>query len=122
MPPKCRANDGILGLKGGGNWEPPTRHLGRKKAERVVGGVQQPARYPTGRVAMADIIKYRRYGGYLFPKAPFYRLCQAIVSDLALEQQFRWQRSGVECLQVVAEEFLLMTMTGKLSFSPSIII
>jgi histone H3 len=122
MPPKRRANDGILGRKGGGNWGPPTRHLGRKRAGRVVGGVQQPARYPTGRVAMAEIIKYRRDGGYLIPKAPFYRLCQEIVSDLALEQQFRWQRSAVECLQVAAEEFLVMTMTGKLSSSPSIII
>jgi histone H3/H4 len=122
MPPKRRANDGILGRKGGGNWGPPTRYLGRKRAGRVVSGVQQPARYPTGRVAMAEIIKYRRDGGYLIPKAPFYRLCQEIVSDLALEQQFRWQRSAVECLQVAAEEFLVMTMTGKLNSSPSIII
>jgi len=122
MPPKRRANDGILGRKGGGNWGPPTPHLGRKRARRVVGGVQQPARYPTGRVAMAEIIKYRRDGGYLLPKAPFYRLCQEIVSDLALEQEFRWQRSAVESLQVAAEEFLVITMTGKLSSSPSIII
>ena len=121
MPPKRRANDGFFGRKGGGNWGPPTRHLGRKRAERVVGGVQQPARYPTGRVAMAEIIKYRRDGGYLIPKAPFYRLCQEM-SDLALAQQFRWQRSAVECLQVAAEEFLVMTITGKLSSSPSIII
>jgi len=71
---------------------------------------------------MAEIIKYRRDGGYLIPKAPFYHLCQEIVGDLALEQQFRWQRSAVECLQVAAEEFLGMTMTGKLSSSPSIII
>jgi len=71
---------------------------------------------------MAEIIKYRRDGGYLIPKAPFYPLCQEIVSDLALEQQFPWQRSAVECLQVVAEEFLVMTMTGKLSSSSSIII
>jgi len=89
MPPKRRANDGILGHKGGGNWRRPTQHLGRKRARRVVGGVQQPARYPTGRVAIAEIIKYRRDGGYLIPKAPFCRLCQEIVSDLALEQQFR---------------------------------
>ena len=122
MPPKRRTNDGILGRKGGGNWGPPTRHLGRKRAGSVVGGVQQPARYPTSRVAMAGIIKSRRDGGYLIPKASFYRLCQEIVSDLALEQQFRWQRSAVECLQVAAEEFLVMTMTGKLSSSPSIII
>jgi len=122
MPPKRRANDGILGRKGGGNWGPPTRHLCRKRAGRVVGGVQQPARYPTGRVAMAEIIKYCRDSGYLIPKGPFYRLCQEIVSDLALEQQFRWQRSAVECLQVGAEEFLVMTMSGKLSSSPSIII
>ena len=81
MPPKRRANDGILGRKRGGNWGPPTRHLGRKRAGRVVGGVQQPARYPTGRVAMAEIIKYRRDGGYLIPEAPFYRLCQESVSD-----------------------------------------
>jgi len=121
MPPKRRANDGILGRKGGGNLGPPTQHLGRKRAGRVVGGVQQPARYPTSRVAMTEIIKYHRDGGYLIPKAPFYRLCQEIVKDLALEQQFRWQRSAVECLWVAAEEFLVMTMTGKLSSSPSII-
>jgi len=96
MPPKRRAHDRILGRKGGGNWGPPTRHLGRKRAGRVVGGVQQPAGYATGRVAMADIIKYRRDSGYPIPKAPFYRLCQEIVSDLAREQQFRWQRSAVE--------------------------
>jgi len=122
MPPKCRANDGILGRKGGGNLGPLTRHLGRKSAGRVVGGVQQPARYPTGRVAMTEIIKYGRDGGYLIPKGLFYRLCHEIVSDLALEQQLGWQRSAVECLQVAAEEFLVMTMTGKLSSSPCIII
>jgi len=124
MPLKPHANDGILGRKGGGNWGPPTRHLGRKSAGRVVGWVQQPARYPTGSVAMAESIKYRRDGRYLIPKAPFYRLCQEIVtvSNLALEQQFRWQKSAVQCLQVAAEEFLVMTMTGKLSSSPSIII
>jgi len=122
MPPKSRANNGILGRKGGGNWGPPTEHLGRKIARRVVGRVQQPARYPTGRVTMAEIINYRRDGGYLIPEAPFYRLCQEIVLDLALEQQFRWWRSAVECLQVAEEEFLVMTMTGKLSSSPRIII
>ena len=71
---------------------------------------------------MAEIIKYRRDGGSLIPKAPFYRLCQEIVSDLALEQQFRWQRSAVEFLQVAAEVFLVLTMTSKLSSSPTIII
>jgi len=71
---------------------------------------------------MVEIIKYRRDGWYLILKAPFYRLCQEIVSDLALEQQFRGERSAVECLQVLAEEFLVMTMTGKLSSSPTIII
>jgi len=71
---------------------------------------------------MAEIIKYRRDGGYLIPNALFYRLCQEIVSDWALEQHFRWQRSAVESLQVAAEGFLVMTMTGKLSSSPSIII
>jgi len=88
MPPKRCADDGILDRKGGGNWGPPTRHLGRKRAGRVVGRVQPPARYPTGRVAMAEIIKYHRDGGNLIPKAPFYRLCLEIMSDLALEQQF----------------------------------
>jgi len=102
MPPKRRAHDGILGGKGDGNWGPLTRHPGWKRAGRVVGGVQQPARYPTGRVAMPEIIKYRRDGGYIIPKVPFYRLYQEIVSELALEQQFhgrdqrlnasRWQR------------------------------
>jgi len=80
------------------------------------------ARYPTGRVAMAEIIKYHCNGGYLIPKASFYHLCQGIVSDLALEQRFRWQRSAIECFHRAAEEFLVMTMTSKLSFSPSIII
>jgi len=122
MPLKRRANHGILGHKGGGNWGPPTRHLGRKRARRVVGEVQLPARYSTGRVAIAEIIKYRRDGAYLIPKAPFFRLCQEIGSDLALKQQFRWQRSAVECLRVAAEEFPVMTKTGKLSSSPSIII
>jgi len=117
-----RADQSILGRKGGGNWGPATRHLGRKRAGRVVNGVQRPARYPNGRVAMAEIIKYRRDGGYLIPKAPFYRLCQEIVADLTLEQRLRWQRSAVECLQVAAEEFLVMTMTGKLNFCPNKII
>jgi len=71
---------------------------------------------------MAEIIKYHREGGYLIPKAPYYCLCQEIVSDVALEQQFRWQRSAVECLQRAVEEFLVMTITGKLGSSPSIII
>ena len=92
MPPKRRVNDGVLDGKGGGNWGPPTRHLGRKRAGRVVGGVQRPAPYPTGRVAIAEIIKYSRDGGYLIPKAPFYRLCQEIVGNLELGQRFRWQR------------------------------
>ena len=81
MSPKRRVNNGILGGKGGGNWGPTTRHLDRKRVGRVVGGVQRPARYPSGRVAMAEIIKYSRDGGYLIPKAPFYRLCQDIVRD-----------------------------------------
>jgi len=88
MHPKRRTNDGLLGRKGRGNWGPPTRHLGRKRAGRVVGGVQQQARYPTGRVAMVEIIKYHRDGGNLIPKAILYLLWQEIVSDLALEQQF----------------------------------
>jgi len=71
---------------------------------------------------MAENIKYRRHGGYLIPKAPFYRLCQEIVSDLALEQPIRWQTSAVESLMVVAEQFRVMTMRGKKSPSPSIII
>jgi len=58
--------------------------------------VQQPARYPTGRVAMTEIIKYCRDGGYLIPKGPFYCLCEEIVSYLALEQQFGWQTSAVD--------------------------
>jgi len=103
MPPKRLANDGILGRKGGGNWGPPTRHLGWNRAGRVVGGVQQPARYPTGTVAMAEIIKYCRDGRYLMPQAPCYRLCQEIVPDLALEQQFCSQRLAVEYLQVTAK-------------------
>jgi len=119
MPPKRRANDGILGHKGAGNWGPPTRDHDQKRAVRVVGGVQQLACYPTGKVVMAEIIKSRRDGGYLIPKAPFYHLCQEIVSELAVEQQFRWQRSAVACLQVAAEEFLVMAMNGKLSSPPS---
>jgi len=71
---------------------------------------------------MPEIIKYRRDGGYLIPKAPFFCLCQEVVSGLALEQQFRWQRSAIQYLQVAAEECLVMTMTTKLSSSPIIII
>jgi len=120
MPPKRYANDAILVHKGGGNWGPPTWHLGWKRAGGVIGDVQQPAQYPTGWIGMAQIIKYRQDVGYLIPKVPFYRLCQGIMSDLALEQQFRWQRSALECLQVAAE--VMITMTGRLSSSPSIII
>jgi len=122
MPPKRRANDSILVRNGDGNWGHPTWHLGQQRAGRVVGRVQQLARDPTGRVAMVEIINYRRDGGYLIPKALFYRLSQEMVSDLALEQQFPWQRAAVECLQVAAEEFLVIAMTGKLSSSPRIII
>jgi len=71
---------------------------------------------------MAENIKYRRHGGYLILKAPFCCLCQEIVSDLALEQQIRWQTSAVESLMVVAELFRVMRMRGKMSSSPSIII
>ena len=118
MPPKRRVNDGVLGGKGGGKWGPLTRHPGRKRAGRVVSGVERPARYPSSRVAMAEIIKYSLDGGYLIPKAPFYRLCQEIVGDLELGQRFLWQRSAVKCLQVAAEEFMVMTMTGKLNYYP----
>jgi len=111
-----------LGRKGDGNWGLPTWHLGQEIAGRVVGRVQQVARDATGGVARAEIIKYRRDGGYLIPKAPFLRLSKAMVSDLALEQQFPWQRAAVECLQVAAQEFLVMAMTGKLSSSPRIVI
>jgi len=122
MPPKHCANDCILGRKGGGNCGPPTWHVVQQIGGRVVGGVHQPALYPTGRVAMAEIIKYRQDRQYLIPKARFFRLCQEIVSGLALEQQFRWQRSAVESLQLAAEECLVMTMPGMLSSSPSVII
>jgi len=122
MPPKRCANDRILGRKGSRNWGPPTRHLGWKRGRRVVGGVQPLARYPTGTVGMAELIKYYHDGGYLISQALFYGLCPEIVSDLALEQQFRWQRSAVECLHVAAEELLVMTMTGNWSSAPSIII
>jgi len=122
MPPKCCANDGIWGRKGGGNCGPPTQHRGRKRPGRVVVGVPRPDRYPTSGVALSEIFKYHRHGGYLILKAPFHRLCEEIGSDWALEQQFRWQRSAVEYRQVAAEEFLLMTMTSKLNSSPSIII
>jgi len=81
MPPKGLSNDGILGRKGWWNWGPPTQDLGRNRAGRVVGSIQQPARYPTGRVAMAEIIKYRCDGAYLISKAPFSSPCQEIVSD-----------------------------------------
>jgi len=122
MPPKLHAKDGILGHKGGGHCGSSTQHLGRKIDGSVVGAVQQPARYPTGRVAMAEIIMYRRDSGYLIQKDPFYPLCQEIGSDLAHEHEFCRQRSAVECLQVAEEDFLVMTMTGKLSSSPSIIL
>jgi len=38
MPPKRRANDGILGRKGGGNWGPLTRHLRQKRAGGLLVG------------------------------------------------------------------------------------
>jgi len=44
------------------------------------------------------------------------------VADLTLEQRFRWQKSAVEGLQVAAEEFLVMLMTGKLNYHPNQII
>jgi len=107
------------------SWAARVVEIGGPQLGILVGkelGVQQLARYPTGRVAMAEIIKYGCESGYLIPKASFYCLCQEIVSDLALEHQFRWQRSAFKCVQIVAEEFLVMTMTGKLSSSSSIII
>jgi len=122
MAPKRRTKESVLGPKGGGNWGSATRNLGRKKAGRHVNGVQQPARYPPGRRAMAEIIKYRRDGGYLLPKAPFYRLVQEIVAGMSLPQTFRWQKAAAEGLQVAAEQFLVMTMTGKLTFNRNKII
>jgi len=71
---------------------------------------------------MAQSIKYSLDGGYLIPKALFYCVCQEIVEDLTLEQRFCWQKSAVECLQVAAEEFLVMLMTGKLNYHPNQII
>ncbi|KAG0128948.1 hypothetical protein HOY82DRAFT_471147, partial [Tuber indicum] len=62
--------------------------------------------------AMAETVKYRRDGGYLIPKAPFYYLCQENVANMPLQQQLRWQRSAVECLQVTAEEYLVMNMAA----------
>ncbi|KAG0137908.1 hypothetical protein HOY82DRAFT_644951 [Tuber indicum] len=61
---------------------------------------------------MAEIIKYRRDGGYLISKVPFYHFCQDIVVGLTHEQRLCWLRSAVECLQVAAEEFLVMIMTA----------
>jgi len=119
MPPKRRANQSILDQKAGRHWGPPTWNLDRKRAGRVDNGVQRPARYPTSRVAMEEIIKHRRDGGYLIPKASFYPLCQEIVRDLELLQRLRWQSSAVECLQVEAEKFLVMTMTGRLNSYPN---
>ena len=74
---------------------PPTRHLGSKRAGRVVSWVLPPARCPSGRVVMAEIIKYSLDGGYLIPKAPLKHLCQEIVGDLELWQRFCSQRSAV---------------------------
>jgi len=116
MAPQRRTKESILGGKGGGSWGPAMGNLGRKKAGRKVNGVQRPARYPPGGRGMAEIIKYCRDGGYLIPKAPFYRLVQEIVAGMSLPQTVCWQRSAVECLQVAAEQFLVMTMTGKLTF------
>jgi len=66
---------------------------------------------------MAEIIVYCREGGYLLPKAPFYCIGQEIVAGMALPQIFHWQKAAAEGLQVVTEQFLVMTMTGKLTFN-----
>jgi len=71
---------------------------------------------------MVEIIKYRRDGGYLIPKAAFYRICPEIVAALTLEQLFPWHQSAVECLQVVADELLVMLMTSRLHYHPNKII
>ena len=94
----------------------PAWHLGRKRAGRVIGWEQRPALYPSGRFTIAEIIKYSWDGGYLISKIPFYRLCQEIVGDLELGQRFRWQISAVECLLGAVEEFMVMTMPGKLNY------
>ncbi|KAG0638459.1 hypothetical protein HOY80DRAFT_1047540 [Tuber brumale] len=49
----------------------------------------------------------------MIPKAPSYSLCQEIVSYLLLQQWLHWQRLAVECLQVVAEEQLVMNMAAS---------
>ena len=67
---------------------------------------------------MAKIIKYTRNGAYLIPKGLFYCLYQDIVGDWELRQRFSWQRSAIACFQVAAEEFMVMTITGKLNCSP----
>ncbi|KAG0643486.1 hypothetical protein HOY80DRAFT_1092260 [Tuber brumale] len=112
MTPKNRAKEGILGSKWGGNWQLAKRHQGKKKTGRVVNRAQCTVRYPVGRLAMAEIIKYRRDGGYLISKAPLYHLRQEIVYNLSLQQQWRWQRSAVECLQVAAEEHLVINVAA----------
>ena len=43
MPSKRRLNNSILGDKGSSSWGLPMRYLGRKRAGRVVSGVQQPS-------------------------------------------------------------------------------
>ncbi|CUS08850.1 unnamed protein product [Tuber aestivum] len=101
-----------LGGKGGGNWGPPTSNLGRKKAGPVVDGVKKAARYPPGRVADAEIIKYQKDGGYLIPKAPFNRLCREIVSDLPLDQRLRLQGSAIEAAQAATEEYMVLIMAA----------
>ncbi|PUU82486.1 hypothetical protein B9Z19DRAFT_1120701 [Tuber borchii] len=95
----CRENHSLLGPKGGRNWGPPTRNLAACEVSCRQGCNDGNLKVPPE-------------WGYLIPKAPFYRLCQEIVADLTLEQQFHWQRSAVECLQVAAEEFIFMIITA----------
>ena len=116
MPPKKQANESLLGPKAGRGWGPATKKVGRKRAGKMVNGVQRPARYAPGKRVDAEIAKYQSDGGYLIPKVSFYRLCQEIISKVAFHPGFRIQKVAVEVLQVAAKHYLALTMTGKLTF------
>ena len=82
----------------------------------MVNGVQRPAQYTPGKRVDVAITKYQFEGGYLIPKASFYRLCQEIISKVVFGPGFRILKVAVKLLQVAAEHYLALTITDKLTF------
>jgi len=111
-----------LGTKGGGNWGPAIP-AGRRPqgVPGAPGEIRRPARWKPGEVAMAEIIKYQKDGGYLIPKAAFARLVMKICREQALGGNvIRWQRSALEALQVAAEDYLVIVMNSKILRDPEL--